>query len=178
MSSSVPKWYGCMFCISGHEQRGAQLVEMRWPGLKARAVSAYKRRSRGGVKSLQLEVVMPGYIFYEAEGDFRPEVPFPEGVLKALKTVDGSWKLMGRDEEFARWLLEKDGQIGVSKAHHVGEKVRIYQGPLKDLEGFVLRIDQRNQNAQIGLEVEGRTIKVWLPFEIVEDEVSLAIDEE
>ena len=121
---------------------------------------------------------MPGYIFYEAAENFRPELPFPEGVLKALKTVDGNWKLTGRDAEFARWLLEKDGEIGVSKAHHVGEKVRIYQGPLKDLEGFVLRIDPRNQNAQIGLEVEGRTIKVWLPFEIVEDEVSFVVGEE
>lgn len=162
------KWYGCIFCRTGMELKMADTAEIRWPGMRARAVCAMKRRSRDGVKTLQAEVIMPGYIFFAAEADCVPVQPLPEGMLRVLTTVDGDYALCGQDEWFAKWLLEQDGVIGQSAAHWVDEEIKILQGPLKDLEGYIIRIDKRNQNAQIELRVNGCRVKAWLPFEIIE----------
>ena len=163
------RWYGCMFCKSGQEIRLAAASEKCWQGMRARAVCALKRRSRNGVRSLENEVMLPGYIFYEADDGCRPKPPLPEGIFRILTTLDGDCRLLGRDEWFAGWVLKNDGEIGISHAHRVGDRIQIRQGPLKDLEGSILRIDRRNKNGQVRLEIEGREIKVWLPFELVDD---------
>lgn len=164
------KWFGCMFCRSGQEIRLADTAELRWPGMKARAVCVLKRRSTGGVKSVGSEVMLPGYIFFEADDGFKPEPPLPDGILRILTTLDGDCALTGHDRWFAKWVLDQDGQIGMSRAHRVGDRVQIQKGPLKDLEGYIIRIDRRNRNGQIRLEMNGKEIKAWLPFEIIEED--------
>jgi len=161
-------WRGCLSCMSGQEARVASGVELQWPGVKARPVSAMKRRSSQGVKRLSAEVIMPGYVFFEAPEGFRPTPPYPDGVYRILTTVDGTWRLLGSDDAFARWLLGQDGLLNLSEAHRVGERIVIHSGPLKDLEGYILKIDRRNENGLVQLEVDGRQIRAWLPFEITE----------
>lgn len=164
-------WHGCLFVLTGHENRVASAVEMRWPGIRVRAVSAVKRRSQQGVKRLSVEVIMPGYVFFEAEENFIPTPPYPDGVIRFLTTVDGEWKLMGKDDEFAQWLLAHDGVLNLSQAHKEGERIVIHKGPLKELEGYILKIDRRNENALVQLEAGSKEIKAWLPFEIVDEEI-------
>lgn len=166
-TDSVRLWRGCLFCKSGQENRTASLIEMWWPGVRACPVSAVKRRSVQGVKSLNMEVVMPGYVFFEAEEGFLPQSPMPDGVLRILTTVDGDWKLVGRDDEFARWLLSRSGEIEVSAAHYEGERIVVSGGPLKDLEGYITRIDRRNRNGLVELDIGSTHVRVWLPFELV-----------
>lgn len=150
------------------EMKMAETAQIRWPGMYARAVCAMKRRSRDGIRSLQAEVIMPGYIFFRADEDCVPMPPLPEGMLRILTTVDGDYALCGQDAWFAQWLLDQHGIIGVSAAHWVDERVHIVQGPLKDLEGNIVRIDKRNHNAQVELRVNDCRVKAWLPFEIIE----------
>lgn len=164
-------WYGCFFCRTGQEVKLAQAAESRWPGMKACAVSALKRRSSEGVKTLNSEVMLPGYIFFETTEDCAPTAPFPEGILRLLTNLDGGFALSGQDEWFAKWVIGQNGEIGMSKAHRVGDHIQIQKGPLKDMEGYILRIDRRNRNGLVRLEVNGREIKAWLPFEIVENDV-------
>lgn len=158
-------WYGCIFCRTGQELKLAETAQVRWPGLRARAVCAMKRRSNSGVKTMNPEVIMPGYIFFMARDDCAPMPPLPEGMLRILTSVHGGYALQGRDAWFAKWLIDQDGVIGASVAHRLDERVQILQGPLKELEGCIIRIDKRNQNAQVQLEVNGCKIKAWLPFE-------------
>lgn len=162
-------WYGCFFCRTGQEIKLAETAQIRWPGLKARAVCAMKRRSSQGQRSMHPEVIMPGYIFFQAGERCAPVAPLPEGILKILTSVKGGHALMGDDAWFAKWLLDQDGVIGVSVAHRVDEKIRILQGPLKELQGSITRIDKRSRNAQVQLQVNGCRIQAWLPFEWLEN---------
>jgi transcription antitermination factor NusG len=54
-----------------------------------------------------------------------------------------------------------------------GERVRIASGPLKDLEGYIVRIDKRNRSGQVMLMFNNRTVKVWLGYEMIEKETGL-----
>jgi transcription antitermination factor NusG len=80
--------------------------------------------------------------------------------------------LSGDDERYARWVFSQNGLIAMSEACLEGDRVRIVRGPLKDLEGQILKIDKRNRNGQVMLTFNNRIVKAWLGFEFVEKERS------
>ena len=162
---------GCMFCMTGQENRVASLIQRDWPAAKAYSVSAAKRRSTKGVKRVDIEVIMPSYVFFEVEEGFRPMPPFPDGAIRILKTAEDDWELKGQDDEFAKWLLAHEGVLNLSLAHKVGDEIVIHQGPLKDFAGCILKIDRRNENGLVQLEVGGNQIRTWLPFEIIDTDI-------
>lgn len=165
---TIKRRRGCLFCKTGAENRAALMAETLWPGVKARSVSAAKRHSKDGVKSIRMDVVMPGYVFFEADEGFLPTPPFPEDVLRLLTAVSGDWRLTGWDDAFARWLMEHDGVLQPSQAHREDGRIVIHAGPLKEFEEYVVRLDRRNANALVQLDVGGRQVRTWLPYEIVE----------
>lgn len=163
--------YGCVFCMTGKEIEIAQRIEEDWPGVSARAVRVLKRRTKKGVKTTGFEVAIPGYVFFRAEEGFVP-YGYPMRGWHLLRENDGGWRLYDRDEQFARWLFVHDGDIGMSKAYQVGDRVQIQQGPLKELEGFIRKIDKRNQSGKVEITVNGNTFQVWLGYELLESELS------
>jgi transcription antitermination factor NusG len=72
------------------------------------------------------------------------------------------------DERFARWVFSLNGLISLSKAYREGDRVKVISGPLKDLEGNILRVDKRNQSGQVAIMFNNRMVKTWLGFELVE----------
>ncbi|MBQ8953633.1 MAG: hypothetical protein IJ048_05920 [Clostridia bacterium] len=173
--------FGCVFCLTGQEHLAARSLERDWDIVRARPVSVLKWRTDKGRKSLEPEVVFPSYVFFEADGDFEPHGRMPDGCLKVLKSSEDEWRLAGYDKWFAGWLLDQDGEIGLSKARRVGDRIQIQQGPLKDLEGCIVKVDKRGRSGQVKLDVNGRTLTVWLGFELLDDAKTLsamALEEE
>ena len=161
--------YGCVFCLSGKEMLVAQHLESHAPGLRALAVRQTKRRTTRGVTRLVDEVIFRGYVFFRTQGELPPPGALPPDCAIALLTdSDGDWRLHGQDAHFAHWLFSIDGLIGLSRAHQEGDRIRVVQGPLKALEGSIVRVDRRNRSGQVALSFGGRQIRVWLGFDIVE----------
>ncbi len=163
--------FGCVFCMTGAEALAAQKLEAEWSAvLKARAVFVLKWHTEQGRKSLRPEVLYRSYVFFEAPPGFKPAGKLPDPCLKLLKDEDGDWRLTGNDAWFAGWLLDQDGQIGLSQARKVGDRVQIQSGPLKDVEGSIIKVDARGRSCQVKLEINGRTLCAWLGFELLEDD--------
>ena len=93
-----------------------------------------------------------------------------QDMIRILSMDAGVWQLQGEDERFARWLLGYDGLLSFSQAHREGDRIRILRGPLKDMEGRIVRVDKRGRSGQVLLNFNGREIAVWLGFELVEEE--------
>ena len=161
--------FGCVFCLTGQEHMAARSVERDWDIVKARPVSVLKWRTERGRKWLESQVVYPSYVFFEADETFEPHGRMPDGCLKVLRSTDDDWRLAGYDKWFAGWLLDQDGEIGLSKARQAGDRIQIQQGPLKDLEGCIVKVDKRGRSGQVKLNVNGRTLCVWLGFELLDD---------
>ncbi len=161
--------YGCLFCKTGCEALVAQRMEFSYEAITATPVTILKRRSKQGVKTLQPEILLPGYVFFKAPLTFYPRLKLPDDSIKLLKSQDGEWQLFGFDRKFASWVIEQNGEIGLSKAYKIGERITIQQGPLKDLEGYITKIDKRNKSGQVVLVINGREIRVWLGFELLND---------
>lgn len=168
-TKTTPKAYGCVFCVTGRETAVARSIENDFQGVRATAVLQVKRRSVNGVTSLMTQVVFPGYVFLEAEPDDEsvPRIR-REGMFRLLTTSERTWQLYGNDRRFAEWIFSQNGLIELSKAYREGDRIRIVSGPLKDLEGHILRVDRRNRSGQIALTLQNRLVKAWLGFEYVD----------
>ncbi len=163
--------YGCAFCATGKEEAVARSIEVVCPGIRATPVRQIKRKTVGGHTSLVAQIAFPGYVFLEVEPAGESIFRLPRENLKTLlMTPNSGWRLSGDDERYARWIFSQGGLISMSKACMEGGRIRIVSGPLKDLEGHILRIDKRNRNGQIMLTFNNRTLKAWLGFEMIEAE--------
>jgi transcription antitermination factor NusG len=162
--------HGCLFCLTGKELIVANLVENADAQIRARAVRKVVRHTKRGVTTLQDDIVLKGYVFFEAPESINIFTVMPQGEsMSVLTDSDGDWRLYGDDESYAKWVLKYDGLFGLSKAYKVGDRICITDGPLKDLEGQITRIDKRNQSGQITVPFAGRQQKIWLGFNIVKE---------
>lgn len=159
--------YGIIYCMSGKEEAVSVIISKLWPEVIATPAKIWKRRSNQGKKYYNIEIAIPGYIFFRApaEYDFKDK---PNDMYYFLKTEDGDWHLYGQDLLFTEWLIAHNGEIGLSKAYHDGERVRILDGPLKELEGYIVKIDKRSRNGQVKLQINGKNVYLWLGFELME----------
>ena len=165
--------YGCLFCITGKEKVVAEELECVCPGIRAIAARQEKHKSVKGRKMKTEAVFLPSYVFFEAPWSFQPVEAFPhDNIIRVLTVERGIWQLSGEDEHFARWLFSYNGLLEFSKAYREGSKVRIASGPLKDMEGRIQRIDKRGRSGQVVLEFNGKTMPVWLGFDLL-DTISL-----
>ncbi|MCE5343005.1 MAG: hypothetical protein LLF96_05360 [Eubacteriales bacterium] len=121
--------YGCLFCLTGRETALTETIEKQGFGLRGRVVCQAKRGTAKGMTRLQTEVLLREYVFLEADwiADISGAIPREDG--DALLTYsDGDWRLCGADEEYARWVFRYNGLIGLSKAHRIGDRIRIVEG--------------------------------------------------
>jgi hypothetical protein len=88
--------------------------------------------------------------------------------LKLLRSHEGEWPLRGADKNFAQLVFKNNGTLGVSKARRIGDKVHMHSGPLKDMEGKIIRIDKHSRNGQVEFNFDNLVWKVWLAFEYMD----------
>lgn len=168
VENSQDQAYGCCFCLTGKEKLAASHLCKAFPEVKAITASRLKHKSVQGQKSRIEESLLPGYIFFCAPSDFMPNIFFSnEYILRVLTTDDGIWQLSGEDRRFAQWLFQYNGLLGFSQFYQEGEKIHIISGPLKDMEGQIVRIDKRGCSGQVILKFNGRCVPVWLGFDII-----------
>ncbi len=162
--------YGCVFCITGKERLVANGIELFSRNARARAVCQTMRHTTNGVTTLHDDVVIPGYVFFEAPSDAALHELIPgDDMISVLTYSDGDWRLFGEDENYAKFIFKYDGTLSLSTAHKIGDRIVIIDGPLKELEGLITRIDKRNRSGQVTVQFAGREQKIWLGFDIVKE---------
>lgn len=162
---------GCLFCMTGKERLVVERIHKLYPEIHAIVARKEKYQTCAGQKSRVEAVLLPSYVFFEAASDADPSaLAEVEDVIRILSMDEGVWQLHGEDERFARWLLRYDGLLSFSKAYREGERIRILRGPLKDMEGKIIRVDKRGRSGQVLLNFNGREFPVWLGFELTEPE--------
>lgn len=162
--------YGCVFCLTGKELLVANGIEVFNQNTRARAVCQTVRHTSRGITKLQDDVIIKGYVFFEApvDSNLHDLVP-PDDLISVLKYTDGDWRLLGEDEEYAKWIFKYNGVLQLSKAYQINDRICIIDGPLKDLEGQITRIDRRNRSGQVTVNFAGKQHKIWLGFDLVKE---------
>ncbi len=97
-------------------------------------------------------------------------------VYSVLENAAGERVLNGSDLKYAQWVLSQGGILGVSKALKVNERVKIIDGPLLELEGWIRAYSARGRSCRVEIDIVGKQISAWLPFEWVEGESVLTME--
>jgi transcription antitermination factor NusG len=160
--------YGCVFCRTGQEAQVARRLQDFFVGLRAFSVTQVKHKSKNGVKSQAQEIVFPGYVFFEVERDCPAyHLKRIQDVLRLLTDSQDDWCLHGDNQAFARWIMEHDGLIEMSKAHQEGDRVVFQSGPLKDYVGSVVKVDRHSRNGLVEIRFDDNVFRIWMAFDMV-----------
>jgi transcriptional antiterminator NusG len=132
-----------------------------------------KRKNGKYIKSLS--GIFPGYIFIEAENK--------EDILSnqwRFRNIDGfcrflksNWEitpLAGQSLNVVLHFIKKVGRIaGVSKVcFDKNSRITVLEGPLKGLEGIIIKVDKRKGRAKISLDIYNDSFSIDLAFEVIE----------
>ena len=161
--------YGCLFCATGKEKSVLESIRLTCSDVRATTARQEKFKTDHGKKTKVTALLLPGYVFFETSAPSDTPLHFPhDGIIRLLTDTDGCWQLYGDDERFVRWLFSYNGLLPFSTAYQEGTRIRVIDGPLKDMEGFIRRIDKRGHSGQITVSFNHRELNVWLAFDLVE----------
>ena len=161
------KFVFCVFCEVSKERE----VEEHLKQLGYTVISALVERNIFRYKKFVKEFrsIIPGYVFFESELEPKwEEVLRNIHIYYSLHYGDNDKKLKNEDLHFVQWLKGNKGRIKISKAKRVGDKIKIVEGPLKELEGKIVKINKRQKCAGVKIEGEGIKNIIWLSYEIME----------
>ncbi len=74
-----------------------------------------------------------------------------------------------RDLELVLHFINRAGPIaGISKVYfNENDRIVVVDGPLKDLEGRIVKVDKRKKRAKIKLDLYGDSFAIDLAFEVL-----------
>lgn len=155
-----------LFTLSGKEIDLAEELNSKYDDIYCLVLKRMVHRSHHGKKWDEESILIKGYVFvYVAKDyDFR-YIKSDNNPYKTLKKETEYGKLYGDDYRYSRWVLDQDGLIGVSKAIRINEKIKIVEGPLQHLEGYIVEYSRRNRNCCVEINFMNQKITAWLPFE-------------
>jgi transcriptional antiterminator NusG len=156
----------CVFCETGREAKVQEaLCKLGFRIIPAVAKRAVFKRKK---ETMELRPLVPGYVFfqYDCEPEWK-QVCRLKYVYYTLKYSDNSKALRGKDLEFVRWIMRRGSALEISKAVRVGTKVKIIDGPLKEWEGNIIKLNSRAKCAEVKIDTEGIIHTVWLSFEVI-----------
>ena len=154
------------FTLSGKEEDLAEELNGKYDNIYALVLKRMVHRSNKGKKWDEESILIKGYVFIYTPKNYDIRlIRTDNNPYKILKWQLEYGKLFGDDYRYSDWVLRQDGLIGISKAIRVNEKVKIVDGPLAQLEGYIIEYSKRNRNCCVELTFMNQTIRTWLPFE-------------
>ena len=159
----------CFFVLSGQELNIADEINNNYDYAIATPLTKMSHRSRKGYKYDVQEILLAGYVFcFLPKGEDIFKIKSSKNILRILNWKNDDGKLYGSDKEYADWILEVEGFLTVSQAINMNGKVKIINGPLKNLEGHIVEYSKHNRNCKIEINLLNQTINAWLPFDWVD----------
>ena len=160
------KFVYCIFCETSYENK----VETFLKGLGYDIISALveRRTIKNGKFVKEYRSIIPGYVFFEnsAEPDWN-EICKYKHIYYPLQYLNNQKHLKDNDLHFVKWLKGNNGEIKISKAKAIGNKLKFLDGALMELEDRIIKINKKQKCAGIKIEGEGIKNIIWLSYELV-----------
>ena len=155
----------CIFCEYLQESKVEKYLKKI--GLKVISTLVERNIIKNGKLVKELRSIIPGYVFFEnnKEPDWN-EICKLKYIFYPLHYTDNEKRLRDKDLQFVKWLKENNGIIKISNVMEIGKKLKIMDGPLKELEGKTVKINKRQKC--VGIKLDGDVIKniIWLSYEV------------
>lgn len=128
-----------------------------------------KKTKYMGKWHISTEILFPGYIFMVSDriDDLLLDVKRVPKLIKILGDEKEIIPLYDREIQFLMRFGKKDHLIKMSYGYIENDKIMITDGPMKDYEGTIKKIDRHKRKAIIEVEFFERSIEVGVGVEIV-----------
>ena len=164
-------WHA-LFVTTGHEEKIRKALEKTFGNQMKFIVPKRELRERkSGKWHIVKRTLFPGYVLIKGritiETHYRiKEIPM---LANLLKDESGPLKIEEKELEVLNILISnKDGTVGISTAYIENEKVKVANGPLVGLEGYIQSIDTRKGRAKIKIDFLGDTRIVQLGIDFID----------
>lgn len=161
-----------MQVLSGNEDKTKELC-LQIVGkqlLESCFIPRYERVIKyGGEWHKKEEVLFPGYLFFETKQI--------DAVFLALKRVPKFTKILGtgqyiiqlskQEEELLRQLVNEEYIMEMSSGYAVGKQVHIIDGPMRNLKGYIRKVDRHKRLATVEVIMFGRVINIKMGLEVL-----------
>lgn len=167
----------CLYCKTGSEEKLVKLLkkdmhdylhmdlEVIYPS------RVMNQRKLGKWRKVE-QPLLPGYVFLYVQD----EIPFPLFIIKQereaykiLRYSDGSMELRTDDEQYAMWVYNHGGKLQPSTVvFKDGQLVKVLDGPLKDLEGRIVKLDRHHKRVVVGFMFAGSERRVNLSVDVID----------
>jgi len=159
-------WY-VINCLTGREQEVKNHIQDA--GIKAIVPRRVMTEQRCGAWRNVERVVFPSYVFVRAEmtpTDYYT-IRYVPGVIRIL---DNNRPKPLQEEEVTLILkLTMDGDpLGISEVFVEGGRVTVSDGPLKGLEGNIIKLDARRFRAKVNITILGEPRIVDLAVKFIQ----------
>ncbi len=127
---------------------------------------------KNGINKEALAPIFPGYLFFEAE-ELNPDIHWilrrTPGFVRFLKSNQNVEPIGGSDKELLLHFLHF-GEIVEKSAVQFDEnnRIKVIRGPMKGLEGKIIKVNRRKQRAKIRLSLYEESFTIDFGFEILE----------
>ncbi|KFN07276.1 MULTISPECIES: antiterminator LoaP [Paenibacillus] len=124
-------------------------------------------RRQGSMKEVS-RLLFPGYVFAYTllDNESYYKMIGPDGVIEVLGRPDPAAVPFKEMAHVLKWC-EDSQLIGVSKVHD-GDRITVIDGPLKSMEGQIVRVDRRKGRARVRLTLFGEPKEIDFGIEMIE----------
>jgi transcription termination/antitermination protein NusG len=130
------------------------------------------RIRRAGAWLDSLAAIFPGYLFIQVDGipgELFSALRGTAGFLRFLRSNDDIVPMNRRDEDVLAHFLGFGEVVDRSVVFFdENRKVQVLSGPLKGLEGRIIKVDRRKGRARVKLSLYEDSFAVDLGFELLE----------
>lgn len=156
------------------EDKYIRLFKANNPEDAARLVFPQRRLSvrRMGKVRDELAPVFPGYLFIEVEDSLSVKLQW------SLRKTDGFFRFLRSNQDICpltdddlRTVLHFIGIGSVAEKSKVffndSDRIVVAEGPLKGLEGNIVKVDKRKGRAKVKLDLYDDSFTIDLAFEVI-----------
>jgi transcriptional antiterminator NusG len=129
---------------------------------------------RKGITGKELQPIFPGYLFLQSEDilgetDAYWTIRRTEGFIRFLRVSSAPSPLSERDLGLIRHFISFGEYADTSKVtFDENDRIVVLEGPLKGLEGHIIKVDRRKGRAKVLLDIYESPFPIDLGFEVVE----------
>ena len=128
---------------------------------------------KGGIKRRGTAPVFPGYIFLGMDSAVSPELRWllrkTPDFYRFLPSNQEPVPLGGRDLDLLTHFISFGERADTSKvAFDENDRIVVMEGPLKGLEGLIVKVDRRKGRAKVRLDMCRNSFLIDLAFSVVD----------
>ncbi len=126
---------------------------------------------RAGIQKEEAKPVFPGYFFIEIEKidtELYNTLRHTKGFYRFLKNNKEITPLVGKDLSILHHFLQFGQTISTSQVYFdENDRICVTSGPLKGLEGFIIKVDKRKKRAKVKMDFANENLLIDLGFELI-----------